>query len=79
MCWFQLSGDHSQKRRFSGTVCADHSIAITRRKLEVYIRKQGFFPELNRQILDTYHLFSCLSLLRAAKVAVFRVVANFRS
>ena len=54
----KLSGQNLEKSRFSGTVGTDDTIAVSLRKLDVDILKQGFFPDSQRHIVSTDHVLS---------------------
>ena len=48
----KLAGENFNKRRFSGSVCADYAVAVAGRKLQINARKQNVSAEIYRKIID---------------------------
>ena len=51
-----IPGQDFKKSGFTGTICANNPIAISRRKLDIYLVKQDSFSELERQIISSDHV-----------------------
>lgn len=54
----ELVAQDAHQRGFAGTVGADYTVAVARRKLHVHVLKQHFLTKLHSEIVNRYHILN---------------------